>query len=1246
MSILAEDGWLKVIEEKHEWEVLRCLDLPTVDAEPADLLARFASTQAQIKLTQRCGEHLADILNGSADPLQFLFPDGSLSDAESLYQNSPEAKTYNTLAQNIASMVVQTPQDRPLRILEVGAGTGSTTAALLPSLPAGQVEYLFTDISSLFLNRAKSKFKEYPFVRYQLLNIEQDPSTQGLEDHQFDLVIAVNVLHATADLRKSLKHIQQLLTPNGMLLATEAVAPERWIDLTFGLTDGWWRFTDLDLRPSYPLLSQPAWLHLLREINFVEAVVVPETSELSSERIFIARAPQAHEPGSWLIFTDQSGVGNQLAAQLQAQGVKCFMVHPAGDYESISANSWRLNPANPGHFQRLWQEVESAAGESIQGIAHLWSLDIPLASEDGPESLQPGQVIGIGSLLYLLQGMARGSKVEQKNTRLWLITRGAQSVTPSDALAVSQSPIWGMAKVITLEHPEWNCSCVDLDGSQTIEAQAADLHKEIWNTGDAEDQIAYRNRLRHVARLVRVRSQAGDAAPARQTAATRLIASGNGVLDEMVLRSVERQSPQDNEVEIEVRATGLNFRDVMNALAMRSDTEPLGSECSGRITAVGAGVIDFHVGEDVVAIANGSFSMFVTVDARLVVHKPSQISFVEAATIPMAFMTADFALNEVAQLIAGQCVLIHAASGGVGLAAVQLALRQGAEVFGTAGNPEKRAFLESIGVQHVLNSRTLDFAEQIMHLTNGKGVDLVLNSLSGEFIPTSLSVLTEHGTFLEIGKRDIWTKEEAKALKPNARYHIVDLSKFLHEDPAQLQRLFRKVMAAIAEGSIRPLRYQTFPLQEAAQAFRFMAQAKHIGKIVLTQNSMETGLLIKEDATYLITGGLRGLGLLVAQHLTQHGARHLVLMGRSEATEEAKSAIADMEEQGAQVRIIHGDVSNGNDLRRVLNQIEVDMPGLRGVIHSAGVLEDGVLLQQDWKRFSHVMAPKVDGAWNLHSLTQAYALDFFVMFSSTAAIFGSAGQANHAAANTFMDILAHYRQAQGQPALSINWGIWSEVGIAAEKNVAERMIRQGIGRIDPQPGLTILDTLLQQDIAQMIVSPIHWPVFLKHYANGRSPAWLSNMTKETQHVMPDARAATRLERSSAPVLQQLLEAPANQKHSLLLAFVNEQTARVLGLDLTTVIDPRQPLQELGLDSLTAVELRNMLSNGLKIERSLPATLVFDYPTISALTDYLARDILKIEAKVESKAAETNKVDLLENIENLSDEEVAHMLSNL
>ena len=1245
LSILAEEGWLKEIEksgDQRQWCLRRSLERTDSGPNIDRLLHLHPHTRPQIALTQRCAENLATVLNGTIDPLQLLFPDGSTADAEALYQDAPEAKVFNTLTGRILETIATQTPNHPLRILEIGAGTGGTTSSVLPVLKDACAEYRFTDISQVFLSRAREKFKNYPFMQYQLLNIELGPAAQGLKDRQFDIVLAVNVLHATADLSQTFAHVRQLLAPGGILVVSEITAPERWIDITFGLTDGWWRYADLDRRESYPLLAREKWIELLSQFKFSEITVVPEMMDLATNAIFVGRAPQQSTAGSWLIFADASGVGTQLAARLQTQGEQSILVYPGDTLESLTTSYWQINPANPEDFHQLWREAVLKPQTTLKGIVHLWSLDIAQPQEAAETSLMSDQLLGTGSVLNLAKTMALDSLPGQLWANLWLVTQNAQPLAQTETLHLGQSPVWGLAKVIDLEYPDWHCLRLDLDGNETVDAQAKSLLKEILRKIPVEAQIAHRGQTRYVARLNPYKPRANFQ---EIDSSVQLQAPNSGVLDDITLQKSTRRAPAQGEVEIRVMASGLIFRDVMNALAMRSDPEPLGSECSGRIVAVGDGVTNFNVGDDVVAVTNGAFSRYVTVDAGFVAYKPAHVDFNEAATVPTAFMTAHYALSSIAQLKAGQRVLIHAAAGGVGSAAVQLALQVGAEVFGTAGSAKKKVYLESIGVRHVLNSRTLDFADEIMRLTSGEGVDVILNSLSGEFIPLSLSVLADHGVFLEIGKRDIWTPEQVAALKPDVRYHVIDLSRHGSDQPQQVQSLFQTIMTALHEHRIEPLRFQTFPLENAVNAFRYMAQAKHIGKVILTQRDVEK-LPIREDASYLITGGLTGLGLLTAQHLVAQGARHLALMGRRQATESAQQAIATMTEAGARILIFNGDISRFDDVQQVVQKIEAEMPPLRGIIHSAGILDDGVLQQQKWEKFINVMSPKLDGAWYLHSLTREKQLDFFVLFSSIASIFGNAGQANHAAANSFLDVLAHYRHQHGLPALSINWGIWSGVGIAAEMKVGERAEQKGITTISPEKGLQVFDELLQDTTAQVVVAPIQWEAFVNRYAAAHQRAWLSSVSSDQSLLLSNRRVSPSEE--SSPALQlQLKEVPPNQKRDVVVAFLSEQVRRVLGLEPSQTVDPRQPLEELGLDSLTAVELRNMLSSSLKLDRNLPATLVFDYPTVNALTDYLAQDLLQEELRnTPTVKAPTPDADLVKNIENLSDEEVDRMLSDM
>ena len=349
-----------------------------------------------------------------------------------------------------------------------------------------------------------------------------------------------------------------------------------------------------------------------------------------------------------------------------------------------------------------------------------------------------------------------------------------------------------------------------------------------------------------------------------------------------------------------------------------------------------------------------------------------------------------------------------------------MAQQAGAEIFGTAGSPSKREMLKSLGVQHVMDSRTHDFADEIMQITNGKGVDIVLNSLADEFIAKSVSALAEDGRFIEIGKRGIWSKEQFASVKPNAFYATVDLLIEANQNPNLIANLFAEIMPAFENETYKPLPLQVYPASEVIDVFRLMAQGKHTGKLVIAQEPQP--FAIREQATYLVTGGLGGLGLAVAEWLAAEGARHLVLVGRSAPQEQARAVVQKLAESGVEVKVVQADVSRRDAMEDLFTQIETSMPPLKGVIHAAGALDDGILTQQSWERFSKVYASKVQGSWHLHELTKGMALDFFVLFSSAVSLLGSAGQANHVAACTFQDMLAHYRRSQGLPSLSIGWG--------------------------------------------------------------------------------------------------------------------------------------------------------------------------------------------------------------------------------
>ena len=620
--------------------------------------------------------------------------------------------------------------------------------------------------------------------------------------------------------------------------------------------------------------------------------------------------------------------------------------------------------------------------------------------------------------------------------------------------------------------------------------------------------------------------------------------------------------PGPGEVEIAVQATGVNFKDVLSVLGLYpGDPGPLGGECAGRVTAVGDGVTHVRPGDEVLAVAGGSFASHVVTRAELVQPRPTNVSAEEGASFPIAFLTAEFCLSHLAGMRAGDRVLIHAAAGGVGMAAVKLAQRAGAEVFATAGSVWKRELLHSMGVTHVFDSRSAGFADEIMALTNGRGVDVVLNSLSGELIEPSFRVLTRGGRFVEIGKRGIKDHDWVTALNRDLRYFIVDWGETAASDPELIGNMFARLVGELRQGTLAALPRHVFKIEEAERAFRFMAQARHAGKIVV-RHGRSMPATIRRDGTYLVTGGLSGLGLVTARWLAQRGAGRLVLVGRRSLTPELAATLDEFRAGGTTVVAQSVDVSDAVALGELLEFIRKDGPPLRGVVHSAGVLDDGVLIQQDADRFARVFGPKVCGGWLLDRLTRCDPLDWFVMFSSVAAILGSAGQTNYSAANAFLDLLARERSTRGLPGLSINWGAWTEVGVAVDRDLIDRLAAQGLGAITPSQGLVAMERLLENGVAQAAVQPADWRRFVDHLGGVSLHPFFADVVGGAAPAPIERQLSNRVLRTY--VINWMPRLPPAGNLLLPRSCVNGRCEPLVWI-ATRALDPRTPLGELGLD---------------------------------------------------------------------------------
>jgi acyl transferase domain-containing protein/NADPH:quinone reductase-like Zn-dependent oxidoreductase len=915
----------------------------------------------------------------------------------------------------------------------------------------------------------------------------------------------------------------------------------------------------------------------LHGVNFVKAstAMLRESGQAAEvhEVEWAPLAPNRPAPASWFVLDDASATGMALEAGLSAAGSSVV------------------------RFTDATKDVLAASADKT--IVCLWPMDLANGVVDRAYE----------RVLKLLHDLA---------------VRGPGSLV---LVGLNGSPAAGLsalADVASLEHPELDVRTILVDPLAGPQAVAAAVVRAMQTEAVPLVRV-------HGDNVLAPRLGPAIKPPGGPSA---VVQSGRGLAGVMV-RPMTVRTPGRGELLVRVRAAGLNFRDTLVALgAYPGEAPPYGAECAGIVEIVGPGVSGFQPGDRIVAFADSSLASHATVRADLSMVLPPGLSFAAAASAPVAYLTADIGLRRLGGMKAGDRVLIHAASGGVGLAALALARRASAVVFATAGTAEKRAYLRSLGVAHVFDSRSLDFADQVLAATAGQGVRLVLNSLTGAFVGASLRAVSKDGVFLELGKREIWTPEQVAAARPDVAYHVFDAGSMAKADPALFQTCMAEVVPALATGEIAPAPLDVTPLTAAQDALRRMAQARHIGKLVLAVPPSSTDLApVRGDGAYLVSGGLGGVGLGAARWLARRGARRVILIGRHAPGASAAEAIDALKSRGVDVRVAQGDIADREAMTAVIAEATRDAP-LRGIIHAAGLAHNGLVRDLDAATIADARRGKVEGAEVLRALTKGMALDFIVLCTAAATMFGAPGQGAYAAANAELAAIGDRWRREGAAVASIAWGPWRDAGMFAAMSERAQAVWKARGLIPmgEEEAFASLEQALAAEVGQALVARVDWPRALADEGIGRNISLFAAMQVKR-------RAAEATSPADHDRLAAIRVLPGALRRNAVIEAVAARVRAVLDLPKDAALPSALPLKDLGLDSLMAVELRNHLARFGGI--SLPATLAFDHPTLDALAGRLST-LWSLDTT--ATAPEASRASVEDDLAGLSDEDAEALLA--
>ncbi|KAJ2995866.1 hypothetical protein NUW58_g1155 [Xylaria curta] len=1124
-----------------------------------------------------------------------LILSGRASSFESIHSQEVVSNVYEFLSgQDLSGFFHCLGYSKPnLKILELSTGSGATRPGSWDNFKRkdGQVlysRYVYAQPLPEFTDTTKEIYgKEQPNLEFVTFSISENPQEQGLDD-SFDLIIANNTIHSTSSLGTSLRHVRSLLAPDGRLLLHQPRVDLLWTKYVFGSFPAWW-VGENDERPEGPYVDTQRWIDELVSAGFNGlAGVVPDSptpSHLSTAML----------------------AGGPRIAPITSEGIT--LLHNADEVNTIKPLASRLEEAG---FSVTWVTVNDTLPKD-QNVISVLEVNRPFFSTLDEEKLE-----NLKSWLAQLNDSAAGI--------FWVIP-SLQSEKPDPTFA----PIVGFSRTIRGELGVDIATCEVSDFTSDIELASIVKTVRVFhdrytenteNSLDPDFEYAISGDVIRVMRIFPYVAEESSVTPVT----SQEVYFGMkevGRLDSLCWFPYQATPPKDDEIQVEVHASGVNLRDILTAMgqiAFRGERPLLGFEAAGIVRQIGSNVSKFRPGDRVVFMADQTFSTVVTQKEDLCQAIPDNMSFAEAASMPVVYMTAIHSLITTARLEKGQSVLIHSGCGGVGIASIQIATMLGAKIYTTVGSEEKVNYLTTnfgIPRNQIFNSRNTSFVDDLMRETGGRGVDVALNALSGELLHSTWRCIAKFGIMVEIGKIDVAGRGQLDmdVFLENRTYACVDILSLGYERPQVTSRLLQSMIDYYQQGYIKPLPLAgVFPAGDATAAFRYMQQGTHIGKIIITirdsgnltigaehivaaQNKSNT---FEAEASYLIVGGLGGLGRSVAIWMAQRGAQNIIILSRRDTKgQHEQDFIRLLGSLGCTLTLVQGSVT---DLDDVVKSLKATTKPVRGIIQMTMVLRDQSFPKMTIEDWNEATAPKVQGTWNLHNAANSLNLDlkFFILISSLSGVIGQTGQANYAAANTFLDTFARYRNAMGLPCTAIDVGAVEGVGYLSENSELLRKMRgTGWRLITEEALLGTVATTLQESISGEEKS--------KHVNGVTQSSWsdivvdenriMLGMTPEIPLSSPDASSRLRKDARMAVyhnTKQGRSDAGENGGNTL-RAFLSQvktdstilkqstaatTLANEIGKKLfTLLLKPEQEpditlgLSEVGLDSMIAVEMR-------------------------------------------------------------------------